>query len=167
MVAVYIMTVLMFFFLSHYRMPVTPFLMIFAAYYCVWMFDEVRKRRWLNSSLAILVLMGSALWVHLNLTNPNFEMQNIHFNLGNVYVKQERYDEAIREFRASIDLNPNVISRYHNLAYVYGLRPETYKEAIKTWETVLAIGMERNDDYHVRAAKQEISRLRDALADAE
>ena len=105
--------------------------------------------------------------MNLTLTNPNFEMQNIHFNLGNVYVKQERYDEAIREFRASIDLNPNVISRYHNLAYVYGLRPETYKEAIEAWETVLAIGMERNDDYHVRAAKQEITRLRDSLADPE
>jgi len=167
MVAVYIVTVLMFFFLSHYRMPVTPFLTIFAAYCCVWMWNAARKHRWFGSVLASCSLLGSALWVNLTLTNPNFEMQNIHFNLGNVYVKQERYDEAIREFRASIDLNPNVISRYHNLAYVYGLRPETFKEAIEAWETVLAIGMERNDDYHVRAAKQEISRLRDTLADPE
>jgi hypothetical protein len=167
MVAVYIVTVLMFFFLSHYRMPATPFLAIFAAYCCVWMLDAVRNGRWFKSALATSALLVSALWVHLTLTNPNFEIENIHFNLGNIYAEQERYDDAIREFRASIDLNPNVISRYHNLAYIYGLRPGTYRESIETWEKVLAIGIERNDNYHVRAAKQEIARLRKELGDSQ
>jgi tetratricopeptide (TPR) repeat protein len=167
MVAVYIITVLMFFFLAHYRMPVTPFLAIFAAYGLVRTIDVGRRRRWPQLGLAAWILIGSAMWVHLNLTNPAYEVPNIHYNLGNVYAEKERYDDAIREFKKSIELNPAFMSRHHNLAYVYGLRPETYPEAIEAWQTVLEMGLEKQDEYAIRASRQEIARLRKALGQSE
>jgi tetratricopeptide (TPR) repeat protein len=164
MVSVYIVTALMFFVLAHYRIPVTPFLTIFAAYGGVWLIGAARRRQWFKSILAVWVLLGFAYWTHLYLTNPAADIENIHYNLGNVYAKQERYDDAIREFRASIAMNPSKISRHHNLAYVAGLRRETYDDAIKAWQTVEEMGQERNDEYHIRAARQEIARLQKALS---
>jgi hypothetical protein len=64
-------------------------------------------------------------------------------------------------------MNPDKISRHHNLAYVLGLRPETYGEAIEAWGTVGMMGEERNDAYHTRAARQEIARLRKAMHELE
>jgi tetratricopeptide (TPR) repeat protein len=112
---------------------------------------------------AVWALIGSGLWVHLYLTNPASDIENNHYNLGNIYVKQERYDDAITEYRAAITMNPNVLSRYHNLAFVSGLRPETYAEAIEAWRMVEQMGLERGDEYHVQAARQEISRIRNAI----
>lgn len=163
MVAVYIITVLMFFVLAHYRMPVTPFLTIFAAFGLVWTIGIGRKRRWLQLGLAGWLLIGSTLWVHLTLTNPAHEVGNIHYNLGNTYASNGRYDDAIREFKESIKLSPNYISRYHNLAYVYGLRRETYPEALAAWQIVLRMGEEQHDEDQIMASRQEIERLSKAL----
>ena len=58
---------------------------------------------------------------------------------------------------------PEAISRHHNLAFVYGKRTETYPQAIEAWETVLEMGLARQDDYHIRASRQEIARLRREL----
>lgn len=163
MVAVYAVTMLIFFVLAHYRMPVTPFFAIFAAYGCVWLIDTVSERRWWPAGLAAWILIGSALWVHLDLINPGHELANLHYNLGTIYARQERYDDAIRELQASIELEPGYLSRHHNLAYVYGLRPETYPEAIETWRTVLRMGNEQGDEYRIKASEQEIRRLTKAL----
>jgi tetratricopeptide (TPR) repeat protein len=163
MVSVYVVTALMFFVLAHYRIPVTPFLTLFAAHCGVWMIKAVRERQWFKSILVIWALSGFGFWTHLYLTNPAPDVENNHYNLGNVYAKQERYDDAIREYRQSIAMNPNKLSRHHNLAYVSGLRPETYQEAIEAWQTVESMGIERGDEYHVQAARQEISRIRNAI----
>jgi len=99
------------------------------------------------------------MWSYLNLTNPGYEEANMHYNLGNTYAKRERYDDAIKEYKKSIELEPNHISRYHNLAYTYGLRRETYREAIETWRKVLTMGQKSQSEYHIKAATQEIRRL--------
>lgn len=42
----------------------------------------------------------------------------IHYNLGNVLLKLNKLDEAVGQFRAAIDLNPNINVYRLNLAYV-------------------------------------------------
>ena len=40
-------------------------------------------------------------------------------NLGNVYAKQERYNEAIDVYQKTIELNPEQIAEYNNLIDKY------------------------------------------------
>ena len=42
-----------------------------------------------------------------------------HGNLGNVYVKQERYNEAIEVYQTTIELYPEQIAEYNNLIDKY------------------------------------------------
>ena len=42
-----------------------------------------------------------------------------HGNLGNVYVKQERYNEAIEAYQKVIEIDPEQIAEYNNLIDKY------------------------------------------------
>ena len=50
-------------------------------------------------------------------TNPRDIMA--HGNLGNVYVKQERYNEAIEAYQKVIEIDPEQIAEYNNLIDKY------------------------------------------------
>jgi tetratricopeptide (TPR) repeat protein len=58
---------------------------------------------------------------------------NVHFDYGNFLVAQRRYDEALAEFRKSIDADENYVYPYHNIASTLGDNGK-YPEARVAWE---------------------------------
>ncbi len=60
-----------------------------------------------------------------------------HNNLGNVYTKLGRYDDAVRQYLAALKMDINYVEAHYNLAFVYARQGRTddaireYKEAIK------------------------------------
>ena len=47
-----------------------------------------------------------------------------HYNRGNAYYKQRKYDEAIASYQKAITINPNDADAHYNLARVYALNNE-------------------------------------------
>jgi tetratricopeptide (TPR) repeat protein len=57
------------------------------------------------------------------------ELEEIWNELGNIYFKNEAYDEAVRTYQKAIELNRGSGQSYSNLAYIYA-RQGRYAEAI-------------------------------------
>lgn len=62
--------------------------------------------------------------------------------LGIVFLKTNLFDEAIREFRKAIELDPEFIEAYNNLGYAL-LKQELYEEAIDALEK----GIKKDGNY--------------------
>lgn len=62
-----------------------------------------------------------------------------HFNLGDAYYKQGRYDEALSSFNKSLEFTDDKVNRskvYHNMGNSF-LKGEKYKEAIQSYASAL------------------------------
>jgi len=68
----------------------------------------------------------------------NFEA---HFNLGDAYYKQERYEDALKEFYSSLELTEEQelkAKTYHNIGNSL-LKSQKYKESIEAYKNALKI----------------------------
>ncbi len=64
-----------------------------------------------------------------------------HFNLGDAYYKQNRFDESIKEFYSSLELteNPELKAKSHHNIGNSLLKSEKYKESIEAYKNALKI----------------------------
>lgn len=56
-----------------------------------------------------------------------------HNNLGDIYEKQGKFEEAIKEYQKAIELKPNFSSPYFGLGDIF-LKTKRYREAIQWYE---------------------------------
>ncbi len=62
-----------------------------------------------------------------------------HFNLGDAYYKQGRYEEAIQSYRNSLSYTEDKLNKskvYHNIGNSY-LKLKNYKESIESYKNAL------------------------------
>ncbi|HUT76315.1 MAG TPA: glycosyltransferase family 39 protein, partial [Polyangia bacterium] len=139
MVAVYAASLVLFFVLAHYRMPITPFFALFAGGGAVFLLEALAGHRFRALLLGLSLLAGSAWFVHLDLYRPGDSRFMVEYNLANRYRMLGRRPEAIDAYRRSIELQPNYISSHHNLAIYCGEEPRDLECAEREWKAVLAI----------------------------
>jgi 4-amino-4-deoxy-L-arabinose transferase-like glycosyltransferase len=159
MVATYAASLVAFFVLSHYRMPVAPFLVVFAAYAAVWMGERLRARRAAAVGLAVAGLALAIGVTQVDLVNETGDRFIAHYNLGNKYRQLERFEDAIAEYEASIAQNPEYISAQHNLALLCERLPGHRERAVAAWKRVLELGNRARDAAYVERAKRHLARL--------
>ena len=87
----------------------------------------------------------------LNVTSDNYIA---HLNLGNVFIKEKKTDEAIQQYKKAIGIHSNYADAHYNLGIALGLKGK-YDEAIREYHIVL-----RLEEDHWKAR----FRLADALA---
>lgn len=160
MVATYAASMVVFFVLSHYRMPVVPFMVVFASYGMVWIVDEARERRVLSLALAAAILAIGVAVTQIDLVNETGDEFIVHYNLANKFRQMDRIDASIEEYEKSIELNPRYISSHHNLALTLEQMPQHRREAIEHWEEVLDLGRKNRDLAYVERAQEHIRYLR-------
>jgi 4-amino-4-deoxy-L-arabinose transferase-like glycosyltransferase len=154
MVATYAVSLVIFFVLAHYRMPVVPFFAIFAALGLVWLLERIARFRPAPVLAAIVGLTAAVAVTQLDLTDESQARFMIHYNLGNKYRLIGRRDLALAEYERSIELDPTYISAHHNLALLSEEQPMDVERAIEAWKQVLELGIRRGDrDYVERARK--------------
>jgi len=69
-----------------------------------------------------------------------------HYDLGKKLRDEGKYEEAIKEFKESIKLNPNNPKAYYRIGQIY-LKLEKYDDAIDYFEQSLKIDPSRGDSY--------------------
>ncbi len=159
MVLTYVVSLMIFFVLSHYRMPVAPFLVLFAAYGVIWAAGKIRERQMLPIGLAAGALALGIAVTQMDLTDETGGRFMVHYNLGNKFRQMEKIDRAVEEYERSIDLNPHYISSHHNLALMTERMPEHRARAVTAWERVLELGRKNKDSMYVDRARQHLRRL--------
>jgi len=133
----YMASVLLFFVTSRYRLPVLPVLLIFAASALTALWHSLSNRQ--NKRLAGLAISFLGLLVLLNLRSaPDLDLDaQLHFDLGEVHLRKERYDKAVEHSLLALALEPTYNYARHNLTVAY-FHQQRYEEAIREGLRVIA-----------------------------
>jgi tetratricopeptide (TPR) repeat protein len=84
------------------------------------------------------------------------EVANMHYNLGTVLQAQNKYDEAIKEFKMDLMFNPDDADAHYNLALIYDKGKNDRQEAINHYNGYLKITPEAPDALKVKERLTEL-----------
>ncbi|MBW2278941.1 MAG: glycosyltransferase family 39 protein, partial [Deltaproteobacteria bacterium] len=156
MVVVYAVSLVVFFVLAHYRMPVVPFFVIFAAFGLAWLLERIAHFKAAPVLAAIVGLTAAVAVTQLDLTDEDQARFMVHYNLGNKYRLIGRRDLALAEYERSIDLDSTYISAHHNLALLSEEQPLDVERAIAAWKQVLHLALQRGDRVYIERARRHL-----------
>jgi len=117
---VYMVSVVTFFVCSRYRVPVLPFMLIFASYAVYWLSQRVKAEDY--RSVLGFILFAVPLVVLLNFGFFGIKRLNpslMHYTLGTVYQKKGQFREAKREYREALQADSRFSKPYDNLGIIY------------------------------------------------
>jgi tetratricopeptide (TPR) repeat protein len=137
---VYLLSVVAFFVVARYRLPVVPPLIVGACYAGSEFLDRLRARRW-----RAVVWPAVALGVLLIVVDANLwgvdrgkGFAQSHFRLGIILGDRGLIDKAIAEYRRSIEIDPAYPQSHLNLGALLADQGET-SEAIASFRRALAL----------------------------
>jgi tetratricopeptide (TPR) repeat protein len=115
-IVVYTAALMLIFVLSHYRIAMVPFIIIFSGYAVAWMIDQLKKQAWIRiiPYLVVLVIFTVVVNWDLKIKNTNYYVE--YCNLGYLMEKTGQYDAAIKACNHSIALEPDYAVAHNNLA---------------------------------------------------
>ncbi|MBI5604260.1 MAG: tetratricopeptide repeat protein [Deltaproteobacteria bacterium] len=128
MIAVYLLTVVIFFNASRYRLPAVPFLCLFAAYTILSLYDRLKRKQ---GKPFFLIAVPTVLLFILSVFSLRDEVAALdrwqqatrfHYNLGgNVFFKKGEYQKAIEEYKRAVALAPNFAPAYNQMGKAYAM----------------------------------------------
>jgi tetratricopeptide (TPR) repeat protein len=129
---------LIFYVFARYRMPLVPFLVLFAAAGIAGSGDFVRSRSAVQIAALCLSVFAFAIFCNWPMIDEDRMRSVTHFNIGNELVAGDRIDEGIHHFREAIRLQASNAVANHNLGAVLAGRGDL-EEAKAHFEQALAI----------------------------
>lgn len=136
----YMLANVLFFITARYRLPVTPILIIFMAYFIVSTKKEILDK----GSLRILTWIGIGIVVFsfvsfpLKGLDPRNDYACSYANIGILYHLTGNPQKAIRYFQMSIEYDPTYAKSYNNIGAAYYAMGNK-EEAMKYWRMGLEI----------------------------
>ncbi len=105
----------------------------------------------------IWYLLGNLAQDFNNDTNASFYLQKsillkpdfdkAHYNLGNIYFKEKKYNSAINEYKLAIKYKKDFAYYYYNLGCAY-LEQKNYKDAKNSFEKAIKLKSNEPDFYY-------------------
>ncbi|MBD3349238.1 MAG: tetratricopeptide repeat protein [Candidatus Eisenbacteria bacterium] len=138
--ASYLASLVAFFVLARYRLPVVPVLAIGASYSVVAGYDRLRAGAVKSVLRALPVLAVLAFLVNANLYSVDRQSPyaQIHYRLGIIYADRGEDEQAMSEFERAIRIDPDYPRSYLNLGALLAENGR-HEEAIDAFEEVLSI----------------------------
>jgi tetratricopeptide (TPR) repeat protein len=116
----YGLSIILFFVTARYRVPLVPFLLIYASYAVFWFVEMVRAHRIKEVALPMLVVAAMAVFFHTDLYGTHVvDYSNIHLSLGNRFFDQGDYQKASEEFKQALIRNPENTDAMNALGNTY------------------------------------------------
>lgn len=131
---------LLFFFISaRYRLPLVPFLIIFAVLGFYGIYERLRKAR--SKEAMLLIALFLVFLVVSNISSHELtasDMAEEHYNLGMVYNRQEKFEQALEEYNQAVDLQPDHLMAHFKIALVYH-QQEMIEQAEQKYRQVIEL----------------------------
>jgi len=116
----YMFSVILFFVTSRFRLPVIPFLIMFASFSIYWLVEKIRKKQTRTFLVSLYILIPLFLIANSNLFGVNKPDLSATYNtLGIIYSKKGWFDSAISIYQKSIEVNPNSALPHLHLGNAY------------------------------------------------
>lgn len=130
----------LFFITARYRLPVTPTLIIFMAYFILSIKKEVLDKAPLIIFMwiAIGILVFTFVLFPWKGLNPKSDYASSYGNIGILFHLTGNPQKAIRYFRMSIEYDPTHVKSYNNIGGIYYAMGNK-EEAIKYWKKGLEL----------------------------
>jgi tetratricopeptide (TPR) repeat protein len=141
-IAVYMFTLIPFFVTARYRLPVVPFLIVFASFGVFKLVQIIQKKRWRQVGIAAGAGVAAAVFISWPMVNYDFGFN--HTVIGSVYSNLateepdravEHIESAIVEYKTALELRPLSVDAHYNLGITYQ-RVGYFSGAVKELETV-------------------------------
>jgi tetratricopeptide (TPR) repeat protein len=134
---VYALTVLAFFITARYRLPLVPFLILFASAGIVRLVAVIRERKNLELSTAIVILVISILAVNRTYFDEGFsnQFQN-YLSVGAAFERAGKLGEAEQQYKRALEFYPYSGSAYNDLGYVQMMQGKS-DQALNSFRTAL------------------------------
>jgi Tfp pilus assembly protein PilF len=125
-VGVYMLSLIPFFITARYRLPVVPFLIVFASLGVFRLAQVVQKKRWRQAGIAAGVAVAAAVFVSWPMVDYDFGFN--HTVIGTVYSDLateepqkaiEHIENAIIEYKTALELRPLSVDAHYNLGVTY------------------------------------------------
>jgi tetratricopeptide (TPR) repeat protein len=128
----YMASVVMFFSCARFRMPVIPFLIMFASFYVWWLYQKIKAKSVVSILLSLIVAGGLMSILNTRLESLTGDQRSTdHFTLGWSYRQMGKINQAIDEWETSLKYNPRLNQVRTDLASAYfdlGLTDRAEKE---------------------------------------
>ena len=144
-VSAYMLSTVLYFINSRYRLPLVPLLMLFGAYTVYWWWEKAREKK---LHLILVSLIPLLLFVYF--VNPGawpygkdherfvLNMGAGYNHLGTFYSQKGDLDRALIEFRKALELEPYRAEAHYNLANMH-LRLKKYHKALSGYREAIRI----------------------------
>jgi tetratricopeptide (TPR) repeat protein len=152
MAAIYAASVVMFYVSARYRLPLVPFLMLFAAAGVASLPSFVRTASRAKIGGAVAVIVAVAVATNVPMLSADLMRAVTDTNLGVALQNDQRLEEAEAQYRRALTLQPDYAPAYANLGMVlFALnRPD---EAIEAYTRAIELGSADVDlDYKLAIA---------------
>lgn len=93
------------------------------------------------------------------LLKPDFD--KAHYNLGNIYLKEKRYNSAINEYKLASKYKKDFPYYYYNLGCAY-LAQKDYKNAKSAFKKAIKLKSEANFYYNLAICNQQLKKDKEA-----
>jgi len=122
--------------------------------------DEIINHNSLSHSLIKLEKLEEAQKEIEFVLNLNPEFASCYYNLGQIYMQKQMYQEAIDVYKKALSLDVNLKKAYFNIAGAYHFRGDI-KNAIKYWEKTIEYD-KQNLNAYINLAMCTINDLNDS-----
>ncbi len=136
-VLVYSLSVIAFFVNARFRLPILPFMALFAVYALFELWKKIREKKNLllcAPGLVVLFILVNANWCHLQKTGG----PQGYFRLGNVFLEKGNFSEARRYYEVALEIDPHFRFAHLNLGTL-ALKRGDLKTAEKEYLAELSV----------------------------
>lgn len=163
-IGVFLVSALLFFVISRFRMPAVPVLLIFASVGVFALIDALRERAIGRGAALAAVGIAGALFVHRGLVREDLSMA--YYNLANRFLQRGAHEQAIAHYWRSLRGDPGYFPAYENLARAYEASGRHPEETRSAWRGVLQLALARGDEARAARARERLARLESGAGDA-
>lgn len=126
----YMVSVIVFYITSRYRLPAAVMLLPFSAYTIITVTDMIKGMAFKKAIAAGGALLVSFVVVNLNIVDGDRYLSQSHTSLGNIHYREGKAGEAAVEYKTALRLDPKNPDSLNNLAYIYAEKEINLEEAL-------------------------------------
>ena len=141
-VLAWFLSIIPFFVTARYRVPMIPFLLVFAAYALVRIGEFVAARDWRSAGLWALVAVVIYVPASINFVQFEADPAKWHYDRGFAHSRAGELDQAIAEFESALRMNPDHWQSRADLGVTFLMQGKTDQGIAR-----LAEALRLNPDY--------------------